>query len=392
MHKSLEKFQLLTHVRLFQYVDVKLDNKLPYDYKTNSRIISDIKNAQSASEKNMSFTIYAVYPQCYFLIWPNLLDSDKPDIIFSEVFHVIESDYDHQVICCEKCNRIIDTTMFKSASHDYLRILGEQLILMTQKNNLSIQFDYDSRIIHLNHSCDTLCENIILNEINAEDHPEQIDNLIKKVTKAIASEDYDKAQGYYYKILHQIRSTVNDLSPHKTFQGQFAYIMTAIIYELAKLRPNLSENLFQLHHTAHSQFIEKEHYSNQLIFAQNFLNVSIKLLSTVQNTDTSYKIQQVLQFIHKHYAHDIKLKDISDKFQIQKSYLSRQFKKEVGITFSDYLMTYRLKRALLLMDVTQHSFTDIALTVGFDSSTYFSTCFKKVYKMTPSEYKKKCIK
>lgn len=392
MHKSLEEFQLLTHVRLFQYADVKLNNKLPYDYKTNSRIISDIKDAQNANSKDMSFTIYSVYPQCYFLIWLDLFDSDNPGIIFSEVFHVIESDYDHQVICCEKCNRIIDIAMFKSASHDYLRILGEQLILMTQKNNPSIKFNYDSRIIHLNHSCDTLCEDIILNEINAEDQPEQLGNLIKKVTKAIAAEDYDKAQNYYYKILHQIRSTVNDRSPHKTFQGQFAYIMTAIIYELEQLRPNLSENLFQLHQTALSQFIEREHYSNQLIFAQDFLSVAIKLLSTVQSTDTSYSIQLVLQFIHKNYAHDIKLKDISDQFQIQKSYLSRQFKREVGITFSDYLMTYRLKRALLLMDVTKHSFTDIALTVGFDSSTYFSTCFKKVYKMTPSEYKKKCIK
>ncbi|MBF4693025.1 helix-turn-helix transcriptional regulator [Fusibacter ferrireducens] len=391
MHRFLQDFQLLTQVRLFQYPNVTLNCELPYDDKTNTRIVSDVKNTQNTSLKGMSFIIYAVYPQCYFLIWPNLFDSDNPVIVFSEVFHVIESNQDHQVICCEKCNRIIDTTVFKSASHDYLRILGEQLIIMFQKNKPPIKFNYDSRSHHSNQSCDMLCENVILNEVHSEDHPETIDNLIRKVTKAIVGEDYDHARNYYYKILHQIRSSVNGLLPHKTLQGRFAYIMTAMIYELVRLRPNLSENLFQLHQTALIQFIEKEHYSNQLIFAQSFLEVSIKLLSTVQNTDTSYNIQQLLQIIHKDYAQDIKLKDISVKLQVQPSYLSRQFKREVGITFRDYLVAYRLKRALLLMDITKHSLTDIALTVGFDSSTYFSTCFKKIYKMTPSEYKKKCI-
>ena len=392
MEKALMDFQLLSNIRLYFYPDSNLKNKLHYGFKTNDRLISDMKNIFDKNSKNSSFTIQAIYPQCYVIVWPNFKINNKPVLVFSEIFHIMEYNSSHQVICCEKCNRLIDTTIFKQTSHEFLKIAGEQLIKISNNDNQHIKFNYSARIINENHSCNNICKNTIFEEIHRNYGSHDIISAIKEISSLIATGNFDSAKKNYYHILNQLKTDFDELPPHKSIQGKFSYIMTALTYEISEIIPDIKENLFQLHKVALSEFLKKNHYSNQIIFAQDFLDVYIKLIAPTNNENTSYSIQKVLQIIHKDYSKNLKLKDIASKINIQKNYLSRQFKKEVGKDFTNYLMEYRLKRAVLLMKETSHHLTEIAMSVGFDSSTYFSTCFKKLYSVSPSEYRKKCIR
>lgn len=385
MESLLNNYEQLLGMRLFHFEKDSWKTTLPYDLKTNNRIGKDVRYIGKGHKDDYDFYIHSVYPQCYILVWPNL---NGIGTVFSEMFFVAETKIQQPTVCCEKCSRSVDTSVFKGASHHYLHLAGEALIKLSETHTTAIRFHYSSIKVHDHHSCDSVCKDVIMDEIHMTYNPQNIKSTLIKISHALINGDAQQAKEMYYDLLIHLKSELNEERPHQKIQGQFSYIMTALTYELAKLLPDLSDTLFGIHHRALTEFMSKEHYSNQIIFAQDFIDVYIKFVSPIKQNNTSSIIQKALQIVHKDYASPLKLTRLAHQLHIDESYLSRQFKKEVGRSFSNYLMHYRLRRALLLMNETTYPLTDIAIAVGFDSSTYFATCFKKVYQLPPSKYRK----
>ena len=70
-------------------------------------------------------------------------------------------------------------------------------------------------------------------------------------------------------------------------------------------------------------------------------------------------------------------------------YLSREFKKEFGITPSQYVRDVRIGKMCLALSETDHPIAEIAASFGFAEYNYFSNFFKRQTGMTPTEYRKK---
>ena len=73
---------------------------------------------------------------------------------------------------------------------------------------------------------------------------------------------------------------------------------------------------------------------------------------------------------------------------ISMGYLSRLFKMETGITFSEYVLEIRMGRAKKLLEIERLSISEIGQQLGYEDSKYFSQIFKKWTGLTPSEYQK----
>jgi two-component system response regulator YesN len=86
---------------------------------------------------------------------------------------------------------------------------------------------------------------------------------------------------------------------------------------------------------------------------------------------------------------EMSLSKVSHVFFINSSYLSRIFKKEMGINFMEYLTKLRIDKAKMLIKNTDLKAYEIAEKVGISDPSYFSTCFKKYTGVSISEYKKK---
>ena len=99
-------------------------------------------------------------------------------------------------------------------------------------------------------------------------------------------------------------------------------------------------------------------------------------------------IRKAMDYMDTHYAEDISLNTVADVVYLNRDYLSRQFKREVGINFSEYLMSLRMKRAKQLLETTGMRISDIALQVGITNMSYFSTVFHKSFGHTPNEVRK----
>ncbi|MDR1641732.1 MAG: helix-turn-helix transcriptional regulator, partial [Clostridiales bacterium] len=70
------------------------------------------------------------------------------------------------------------------------------------------------------------------------------------------------------------------------------------------------------------------------------------------------------------------------------SHLSVQFKKETGMTFTDYVNQKRIQTSIPLLNATDLLIKDISWQVGFENENYYSRVFKRLQGVTPMEYRK----
>ncbi|MBO8173542.1 MAG: AraC family transcriptional regulator [Bacillaceae bacterium] len=98
-------------------------------------------------------------------------------------------------------------------------------------------------------------------------------------------------------------------------------------------------------------------------------------------------IHQVIKRVQKRYAEQLRLSDVAKELHINNSYLSRRFSEEMGISFSDYLLNYRIEVAQKFLKEKDWSIQRVAEETGFNSQHYFSTVFKKQTGKTPKDYR-----
>ncbi|NQX59730.1 response regulator [Paenibacillus qinlingensis] len=100
----------------------------------------------------------------------------------------------------------------------------------------------------------------------------------------------------------------------------------------------------------------------------------------------SRHISKALQFIAENYASNISLDMMASSLNLNASYLSRLFKEEMQMTFTEYLNRVRIQTSCMLMQSGTYALKQISSEVGFLSYTYFFKVFKSMTGMTPQVY------
>jgi AraC-like DNA-binding protein len=102
----------------------------------------------------------------------------------------------------------------------------------------------------------------------------------------------------------------------------------------------------------------------------------------------SDKADVIVEYVKEHCLDpNISITELSDKFQISRSYISRIFKKRTGMGMVDYIHELRLDRAKELMKDTDLSLKEIAEKVGFCHSVTMSRAFRKIEGVTPGQFR-----
>ncbi|MCD8021343.1 MAG: AraC family transcriptional regulator [Clostridiales bacterium] len=92
-------------------------------------------------------------------------------------------------------------------------------------------------------------------------------------------------------------------------------------------------------------------------------------------------------YVFTHYREKIYLDDIAETLGISSSYLSRLFKKEMGISLQDFVNDVRVEKAANLLRYSEETLPGIAEYVNFPSQSYFGKIFKQKMNMTPKQYR-----
>lgn len=99
------------------------------------------------------------------------------------------------------------------------------------------------------------------------------------------------------------------------------------------------------------------------------------------------KIQQIEIYVSLHYNHDIPIDEIDSLVHMNRSSFCVFFKRMKGISFTNYLNTYRMDIACRLLSTTDKSVSEIAYGVGFNNLSHFCRTFLKYKEVSPTKYR-----
>lgn len=154
----------------------------------------------------------------------------------------------------------------------------------------------------------------------------------------------------------------------------------------------IKDNLLLLLKKIGEEFASSDEFSDDAIKSYMrlffFMMARNKNQISAEESQSGY-IEQAIDHIQKNLAGEISLSDIASRFSVSCEHFSRQFKKETGFGFCEYVNLLRLKRAETLLKQQENmSVAQIAAECGFSDSNYFSVKFKKMYGISPKALQK----
>lgn len=100
-------------------------------------------------------------------------------------------------------------------------------------------------------------------------------------------------------------------------------------------------------------------------------------------------MEKVKSYLDENYKEHITLELLSQKFYINKYYLTKIFKETYGVTIISYLETRRITQAKNLLRFTDMTVDEISAAIGMNDANYLARRFRKIEGMSPGEYRKK---
>lgn len=98
--------------------------------------------------------------------------------------------------------------------------------------------------------------------------------------------------------------------------------------------------------------------------------------------------KEIISYIDFHYTEDLNLNFFSEMFNVSKTYLSNLFRKETGITLTEFIHQVRMRKAITLINSSALPITAIATACGYNDINYFIRIFKRTYGLSPKQYQK----
>lgn len=111
-------------------------------------------------------------------------------------------------------------------------------------------------------------------------------------------------------------------------------------------------------------------------------------LHVQQNQEDHSVLNKIQNYLERFYREPITIDDLCVFCNCSRSYISHIFKRNMGQNVNQYINALRIHEAQILLRHTKLSITEIALSVGFSSSNYFSNVFREICGESPSVYRK----
>lgn len=124
---------------------------------------------------------------------------------------------------------------------------------------------------------------------------------------------------------------------------------------------------------------------------ENLPDVYQKAVSQLEETvGIPSVIKDVMAYVEQNYwREEFSLQEAADYVNLSMQYMSKLFRKEMGVTFVDYLTSVRIRKSIDLFQDEDLKIYEIAERVGYATQHYFSTVFKKNLGVSPAEYRRK---
>ncbi len=139
-------------------------------------------------------------------------------------------------------------------------------------------------------------------------------------------------------------------------------------------------------------FLNNNSYGDLLLFEYLFKFLSYfdiyKNMPKIKSEIKENKyVSEIKKYIQYNYLKPIKISDIANELNINRSHLYRIFKEEIGTSIEEYIINIRINHAKALLKDTDFSVSAISLMTGYKNYTTFFKRFKQITGLTPLEYR-----
>lgn len=166
------------------------------------------------------------------------------------------------------------------------------------------------------------------------------------------------------------------------------------LYNIINILDELHFNMDEMNNSKIEYFrcIDETKSTEELLSLLDIIIRDIdELLNNQQSRLNDHRINKIIEYISNHYAEQLSLKQVADKFHFNYYYLSSYFSSHNKEGFSEYLNKIRVDKSAELLRNEDIPVSEISFMVGYSDHSYFCKVFKKFKKLTPSKFRKNVI-
>lgn len=158
----------------------------------------------------------------------------------------------------------------------------------------------------------------------------------------------------------------------------------ALVRELRSIR-----QIYEMHPDNYQLMIKLNLYRIILMMAANQLLVPGTSHGAMGHSPSAIRIQELMEYITHNYQEHITLEQAAEIMHMSPKYFSSFFSRTFLVSFVQFLNSYRIDQACILLKTTDMPVLQISFEVGFENISYFTKKFKELKNLTPKEYRKR---
>ena len=222
-------------------------------------------------------------------------------------------------------------------------------------------------------------------ELNQQDSPGQSSKILVRLGNEIRKCSYKASVDLLKEYIDSIYQEFNDVN-----------VISKKLQELAKMILKISEELGV--NDGNELVVQTEKLKIKYLLYNNkhdAYNEVVKMIDilfdkvNVKGKISDDGMKVVVDYIERNIKKGISLEDVANHVNISTYYLSKIFKKEMGVNFITYITDRKMELAKEMLTTTDVPVLNIALDLAYNEANYFSKAFKKKTGYTPSEYREK---
>ncbi|RKN84927.1 helix-turn-helix domain-containing protein [Paenibacillus ginsengarvi] len=205
----------------------------------------------------------------------------------------------------------------------------------------------------------------------------------KMIVHHVLHGNMDDSRGLLEQLVQELRFA--QITP-ETARGLFSYMLGELDYMLQQtgcdIRQAAGIDVYRKLHGLRS-LPELEKWLTDELFPAIKAHLAAESVSKQTKT-----IREVMSYVRHHLDEDMTLQKAADHFSLSVSYLSKLFKDEAGLNFSEYVLGLRMNKAKEWLEHTDMPIKDIADKIGYASVQNFNRVFKQWSGVPPGEFRK----
>lgn len=182
------------------------------------------------------------------------------------------------------------------------------------------------------------------------------------------------------------------------FKNTNAKTLRIQLFEFERYDVSLPAGPFKLHHPRISDMFLQ--LRTELVNVDEFTNLAVEsltwqILCELGRVDRrratgrhQVSVGSVMEQLRDEFISPPSVSSLAVSLGIHRSQLARSFKAQTGLTISDFLRNVRIEKAIELLENTNLSMVEIALSCGFSDQSHFSRTFRRTTSKSPSEWRR----